>query len=183
MQNHLVLFKSAKTSDYLPLTIDRRGQSLIEVIVALGVVIILALSLVSTSLITQRASRAAKNQAQATKLVQQNIEQMRVFRDRLGFEQIPTSAVDCYILQTVNIDPANWTLATTSCTTGGENITLNKVTFTRKIAITSISPIKKSITVSVSWNDSGNTLSVETQTYLTAWCQGPIVGSSPCPSP
>ena len=158
-----------------------RGQSLIEVVVALAVVTLLAISLVSTSLVTQRASRSAKNSTQATKLVEQNIEQIRVFRDRKGFDAIPVSTTSCYILSASDPNPGNWSLSTTNCTTGGEIITLNNTSFNRKIAITLPVANKKLIEVTVTWTDSGGSQTVKSQTFLTSWSPGGILPASPSP--
>ena len=65
------------------------GQSLVEVVVSVGIAVMLAISLITTSLITQKSSRAARNNSQATKLVQQTLEQLRVYRDRYGFAALP----------------------------------------------------------------------------------------------
>src|SRR5437879_249242 len=88
------------------------GQTLIEVIVALGVAVILAVSLITTSLITQKAARSARNNTQATKLAQEYIEQIRVYRDRKGFANAFASVTEnvCLKLNTTNPTPENWTL-------------------------------------------------------------------------
>ncbi len=143
------------------------GLSLIEVVIALAVVVTLAVSLIATSLITQKSSVTARNNSQATKLVQQNIEQVRILRDRRGFNYLATiTDSSCYTLNTSIADPVNWTLD--SCSTG-EAITFNNVVFTRKIALATIAANKKSITVTVTWTDSGGTQTVNNVTYLSDW--------------
>jgi type II secretory pathway pseudopilin PulG len=159
------------------------GQSLIEVIVATAIVVGLAISLVTASLVTQRASRSAKNNTQATKLVQQNIEQMRIYRDRKGYQALSPG---CFTLDTSSPDPANWSLTvlpTCSGSTVGEPVTLESTQFRRKIAISSASDTVRSITVTVSWSDSGGDQAVSNQTFLTTWCPGAVVPGSPCPTP
>ncbi|OGD94076.1 hypothetical protein A2697_03665 [Candidatus Curtissbacteria bacterium RIFCSPHIGHO2_01_FULL_41_44] len=159
------------------------GQSLIEVIVATTLVVALAVSLVTVSLVTQRTSRSAKNNTQASKLIQQNLEQIRVYRDRKGFSAIPGSGI-CFTLDTSNSDPSNWSFNTCSGPNAtGEPITLENVEFRRKITLASTTANERSITVIVSWVDSGGNQSVSSQTFLTAWCLGVIVPGSPCPTP
>lgn len=142
----------------------RNGQSLIEVIVSLAVVIVLAISLVTTNLITQKASRSAKNNTQATKLVQENIEQLRILRDRKGFIVLGDGA--CMIMSTPNAnDPLTWGVTSTGCP---QTITLNNTVFSRSISISSTNPgFEKSMTVTVTWVDSSGTQKVENTTFLS----------------
>jgi len=65
-----------------------KGQTLIEVVVAVGVVVLLAVSLITTNLVTQKTSRSARNTTQATKLAQDYAEKIRIIRDRDGYEYI-----------------------------------------------------------------------------------------------
>lgn len=159
----------------------RGGQSLIEVVIALAVVVALAISLVTTTLITQKTSRQARNNTEASKLVQQNIEQIRVFRDRKGLTAFPADGA-CYVLVTVDPNPSNWSF-NSGVGICPEVITIDNVAFSRSIQIQTSSTNKKLITVTATWVDSGGTETVKNQTFLTNWCQGQLVGGSPCPSP
>lgn len=152
------------------------GQSLVEVVVALGVVAALAVALVTTSLVTQRTSLQAKNNTQATKLAQQTIEQMRVLRDRKGFDSLSTGS--CFTLNTTNSDPAMWTLpACSGATLNGEVVTLNNTDFRRKIAIATPSGTanQKQVIVTVEWTDSGGNQKV-TNTTILSNCVGATSG-------
>lgn len=60
----------------------KNGQSLIEVLVAVGVATLLGIALVSTAVLTQKTSRSTQNTAYATKLAQEMVEQLRIFRDQ-----------------------------------------------------------------------------------------------------
>lgn len=164
----------------------RAGQSLIEVVVSLAVVVLLAVSLVSTSIFVQKASKSAQNNTQASKLVQQNIEEIRIFRDRnpSGFDALPSSGCDKLVATDPN--PANWTLSSlSSCATpppGAEVVVLNNRTFNRWLSFASPNSNEKSITVVVSWTDSSGLQSVSNATFLSRPCTGQIGGSaSPCP--
>lgn len=144
----------------------KKGQSLIEVVIALAVVVALAISLVTASLVTQRTSRGATSNTEATKLVQENIEQVRVLRDRAGFAALTPGS--CEILDTTNADPSKWVLV--SCSdTDGEKKTLNGTDFLRKISIADPVPAapKKIVTVTVSWTDSGGIQNVSNTTELS----------------
>ena len=147
-----------------------RGQSMIEVVIGLGVVVLLAISLVTTSLITQRTSRSARNNSQATKLAQETLEQIRIYRDHKGFNAL--SEGSCYILNATDADPLNWSLnsAAPPCPVG-EAITLNSTLFNRYLIIEpdNSNANKKIITVSITWEDSAGKQNVTDQTILTKW--------------
>src|SRR3989344_6045766 len=86
----------------------KSGQSLIEVVVSAVISVILAIALISTSLIVQKTARAAKNNTQATKLAQETIEQLRVMRDRKDFAAIASG--DCQGLNAQADDPSSWNM-------------------------------------------------------------------------
>ena len=141
------------------------GQSLIEVVVSLGVIVVLAVSLISTSLITQKTARTAKNNNAATKLTQESIEKIRVFRDRQGFDVLTGGS--CLVLNSSDVDPANWILVS-GCSTG-ELVSLNNTNFERKIKIENSSSNTKLVTVTVTWNEPGGVQTVKNQTFLSKW--------------
>lgn len=146
-----------------------KGQTLIEVVVALGVVVALALSLVTTTLVTQKSSRSAKNNTQATKLVQQSIEQMRVLRDRKGFSYLNTVPPknSCLVLTSTNPDPQSWSLD--GCPGLGEIIPLDQTNFTRRIELATGTVIDKNlkVQVTVTWLESGGSQTVSNTTLLS----------------
>ncbi|MEK9147204.1 MAG: hypothetical protein AAB639_03330 [Patescibacteria group bacterium] len=149
---------------------DWQGQSLVEVVIALGVVVVLAVSLVSASLVTQRSARSAKNNTQATKLVQQTIENLRIFRDRQGFAALANNS--CWVLvNTSDTNVGNWKLAnnlTNPSADCPQSISLAEVTFTRSIAIENgANSNQKKVTVVVTWVESGGTQTVTNVTNLS----------------
>ena len=149
------------------------GQSLVEVVIALGVVVILAVSLVTTSLVTQRTSRNARNNTQATKLIQQSIENLRVLRDRKGFSALVNSSFNgCWKLVSTNSDPKLWELKNSAPDTCPEIIPLNQTDFSRRIIIENpsapLDPNKaKKITAEVTWTDIGGIQKVSNVTNLS----------------
>lgn len=147
------------------------GQSLIEVIVSVGIAVILAIALISAGLISNKTARSARDNTQATKLAEQAIEQIRVFRDRQGYGALAVGT--CYTLNTSASDPASWNLSTASCP-AGESIMLNNTVFVRMFSIADASTVtppasKRLITVTVSWNESGGTQTVTNQTIFSQW--------------
>jgi len=150
------------------------GQSLVEVVVSVGIAVMLAISLITTSLITQKSARSARNNSQATKLVQQTLEQLRVFRDRNGFSvsTFPSVlAITCFTFATPDLNvPSAWTL-TSGCSTS-QTVSLGTTIFTRKVEMINeplVTAEKRLITVTVSWDESGQTRSAKSQTFLSLW--------------
>lgn len=60
----------------------KKGQSLVEVLVAVGIAMMLGIALVSASVLTQKTSRSTQNTAYATKLAQELMEELRIYRDQ-----------------------------------------------------------------------------------------------------
>src|SRR3989344_7347794 len=161
----------------------RSGQSMIEVVVSIAVVVVLAISLITTTLITQKTASSAKNNSQATKMAQKAFEQVRIYRDRRGFSSLP--ALDgCYNLVTNNNpDPSGWSFDPINCNTGvAEKITPDNIDFYRKIQFTNVPSSEKKIIVTVTWTESASQQSVVHTSLITSWCAGQIVPGSPCPS-
>jgi len=168
---------------------NNTGQSMIEVVIDIAVVVVLAISLITTTLITQKTATSAKNNSQATKLAQQTSEQIRVFRDRNGFNLLPSDPTRCFWLNLNNgpDDPAKWEFSSAfDCSTNAnaESIKPDNVNFYRKIQIVNKSSTNKETTVTVTWTESAGTQSVVHKSLISAWCSGEIVaGPSPCPTP
>lgn len=151
-----------------------KGQSLVEVVIALGVVVVLAVSLVAASLVTQRSARSAKNNTQATKLVQQGIENLRIFRDRQGFSALAND--NCWVLiNTSDTDVGNWKLANTPSAPCPESILLAETTFRRSIKIENgANSNQKKVTVEVTWVDSSGIQKVTNVTNLSNCVTGSV---------
>lgn len=154
---------------YKELSTVKSGQSLIEVVIALGVIVALAVSLVTASLVTQKSSRSAKNNTQAAKLAQQSVEQIRVFRDRVGFSALANN--NCWVMLSTDTDPINWKLVNSGSSpsaTCPEALTLNETNFSRSIKIEAgTNALQKKVTVTVTWTDSGGLQTVTNVTYLS----------------
>lgn len=168
------------------------GQSIIEVLVAFGVIVILGIALVSAGLLTQRTSISARNNTQATKLAQGYLEQVRVIRDVMGATAFNSVASGCYtISNSGNSDPAQWGLSsgcvgTSPCNAAspynGELVQLNNVNFCRKITLANLVGLGRTVTVDVTWKEGVNDRTITANTVLAKWCEGMINGTaSPCP--
>lgn len=177
-----------------------RGQTLIEVLIAFAVTVIIGVGLISVGLATQKAAAGARNESQATKLAQEYIENLRVMRDAKGWTVFaqPITGNGQY---RINIpagsetNVANWTLASSSTTTGceeaapsvmrGDKITVDKVDFCRKITVSNYSTTTLSwnFKVEVGWKEGNNVRSSRAETVMSLWCGAVITGvtASPCP--
>lgn len=146
----------------------RLGQSLMEVVVAMGLVIIAVVALVSTTIFTQKSARSANAQVQATKLAEETIEQMRVLRDRKGYSAIVIGQ-PCYMFFAPTTDLELWKLDP-CMPPSGEIISEDNIEFTRKIETSEINSggtVKKQVKVTVSWLESGGTRKVENVTFFS----------------
>lgn len=75
---------------------NRKGQSLIEILIAISAITIVLVSLVSAATQSLSGSVSARTQALATKLAEDQMEKIRAYRDRNGLTGI-TCADKCYI--------------------------------------------------------------------------------------
>lgn len=142
----------------------KSGQSLIEVVIIMTIVVMAAIALLATSLFTQKTARSASYQVQATKLVEQSIEQLRIIRDRRGYGYFDHGSFDGFCsLDTSNPEPSSWLLI---CPGTAETIPFDKVTFTREIKVEN-QPNQKKVTVTISWPESGATKTVSNVTFFS----------------
>lgn len=124
---------------------NENGQSLIEVLVALAVMVIVILALVRVTTVSIRNATFAKNRALATKYAQEWIEETRKSRDNNSVSFFNDTNLCSRLAQSIGI-------------------------FTRQITC-SLSTDKKTMTVKVvvSWVDAQGTHKSELTTRLTKW--------------
>lgn len=159
------------------------GQSLIEVVIGMGIATLLTVALVSVTIYTQKLSKSAKNNTQAAKLVQQSIEEARTMRDRKGFGNLVNGS--CYKISKPNqSDLSTWTFSSAApCPeVANPGHPTGDPDFLRTIAIANGSNSnQKMVTVTVTWTDSSGDRTVTNTTFLSNPCSGSIGGASPCP--
>lgn len=181
--------------------LNQKGQSLIEIIIALGVVMIVTLGFTNITLTALRNSQHAKNQNQATRHTQEALEIIRVIRDLNYGVNVPTSGTvtqrwDDYVWEIgdtntrctqlggsfpVNSSSTGYFLRTfnsgAGCTREQILTGANTETFWRTIRMTARAfntnapptATEVEITVTVEWDDSKGTNSVEASTILSQW--------------
>lgn len=136
------------------------GQTLVEVMVALGVAVTIIVALVTATVSSMRNAQFAKLQAQATKLSQEALEKARAQRDQQGWATFKSGFVDVRCL------PSSGTWSSSGCT---ETDKIEGV-FLRNVNFADVSgEEKKSVTVTTSWTDANGTHQSTLATYLTKW--------------
>ncbi len=133
------------------MTKKESGQSLVEILAALGVVILVILALVVIATASIRNATFAKNQSLANKYAQEAIERARELRDRNTDKFFDTSSAayaDCIAPPPI-VSPF---LLTRTCTL--EGVPGNE---------------KMTVEVVVSWTDGKGEHQSKLTTYLTKW--------------
>ena len=139
---------------------SQRGQTLLELIISIGVVVFVMLGLVVAVTSSLRFSQANRNRSRAVKYAQEAIEITRQLRDAnlwdtfLGYTNM-TSKVWCLSKERV------WTVEDGNCTP------LDGV-YTRNVTLTWDDP-RVIVNVDVSWQDGSRVLHSRLDTYLTQW--------------
>ncbi|MGB9585896.1 MAG: prepilin-type N-terminal cleavage/methylation domain-containing protein [Anaerolineales bacterium] len=122
-----------------------QGQSLIEMLVAIAIVLVVIVALVAVTTVSIRNASFSRNQALATKYAQEGIEEARKLRDERGDSFFVANPADCNISDT----PATGFSRQRTCSFDG-----NKT---------------MTITVVVSWTDAQGIHKSELTTRLTNW--------------
>lgn len=145
---------------------DQKGQSLLEITVLLGVLLVIVTAIVTLTINGLRNSQFAKNQSQATKLAQEGLEIVRVMKTR-DCPVIASSSLswtsDSNSVWSANINSEVFrirfddTLCQLEPTTNGEIIGTNPQSqFRRRVRIlsdTGSTAPSKRVEVEVEWND------------------------------
>jgi Tfp pilus assembly protein PilX len=122
-----------------------KGQSLVEVIMALAVALLVVVALVRATVTSIRNARFAKDKALATKYAQEGIEAVRAYRDGVDWS---TFISGCSSPPGLSDPPAS---------------------FTRKINCSGSDDSKRDVTVTVSWSDASGDHESKLETSLTNW--------------
>lgn len=158
---NLKIFTSAKS---------RRGQSVVEAAVAIGIILLIVTALVGMGIGALRSATLSKNRSRAIAYSQEAMEAIRSIRDR-DYNELAGNALagccggppctpcgPCELSQT----DSRW-----ECASGSGEI-LEGI-FTRSFSINELAVGRLKITVSVGWSDSGGDHTVVLDSYLTDW--------------
>lgn len=137
-----------------------RGQTLLELIVSIGVVVFVMLGLVVAVTSSLRFSQASRYRSRAVKYAQEAIEMTRQLRD--------TNLWDTFIAY-AGVTPKVWCLSKTGVWTpeDGNCQPLDGI-FSRNVTLTWDDPLVR-VQADVSWQDGSRVLHSQLDTYLTRW--------------
>jgi len=139
-----------------------RGQSLFEMVLSLGVVMLVIAALVWAATISVRNADFAKKQVQATKYAQEGMESIRAFRDS-NWERFWSYAAGGTNYGLAGFEPSGVCPSTPN---------LGATVFTRCVKLEQEGAQGTDMvkaTVTVSWKDSNRTHKSEQVSYFTKW--------------
>ncbi|MBI5620308.1 hypothetical protein HY949_00840 [Candidatus Gottesmanbacteria bacterium] len=145
---------------YIPCMKGQSGQTLAEVVVAIGVVVLLVTGLIFGTSVTLKASQYGKARSQAVQYAQEGVEITRALRDSgwTGFLAYGGVTPLSWCLDKSGV----WTAMSGSCTPNIDAF------YTRQVTFTWADPNMKA-DVTVSWQDGNKSYSVPITTYFTQW--------------
>jgi len=149
-----------------------RGQTLIEVVLAVAVAVIVVFSLVALATLSMNYAQSALRRSEAVKLADAGMEAFRLERDTAGFgsqcleenaafttyavNQTPAGSGDCNFVNLLSKDH--------------EEITLrSNVTYSRKMVVKNDGADKKDILVTVKWVEGSSERRVTMSGVLSNW--------------
>ena len=145
-----------------------KGQSLVEVVVAFGVVIVIVTALLSSTLVSIKAARIGKMRTQAIKYAQEGIELARSLRDTNEwtiFQAYAGGVPEGYTLTYCVDRMLSWPVSSGACSVPNidtiytRNVTLTWDDINAQMAVKS----------SVTWLEGSITKTSEFTTTLTEW--------------
>lgn len=139
----------------------KEGQSLFEVIVAIGISALILVGIVSLASGSVRNSSFSRNNAQATKYAQEGVEWLRGQRDA-GWDNLATHSSVAGTTTCLGASPPAW---------GGSCTVSTDTKFTRNVVLTTDAGNSNIINalVTVSWSDSQGNHSVHSNNKFTNW--------------
>ncbi|MBI3342611.1 hypothetical protein HY032_00445 [Candidatus Gottesmanbacteria bacterium] len=136
------------------------GQTLAEVVVAIGVVVLLVTGLVVGTSVSLKASQYGKARSQAVQYAQEAVEVSRKLRDSgwINFSAYGDVTPKPWCLDKAGV----WTAMSGACSTNIDSY------YTRQVTFTWDDPRMKTDVV-VSWTDGNKSYTVPISTYFTQW--------------
>lgn len=151
---------------------NRKGQTIVEVIIAIGLVTVVLLSLVSALTLALRNNQFAKDQVLAQNRSRETLEWWRSLRDQLGWDAFYTmvdedSSPFTYCLTSLpgNLQDA-LALENDAC---GLTDVIPSTRFTRELEVAIISPDQIDVVVTISWIDGSKEHQSQSKLSLKKW--------------
>lgn len=139
-----------------------RGQSIVEVIIALAVMVLVLVALVRATIVAVRNANFAKNQAQATQYSEELLEWLRSERDTDWDNFVSyagSGSATSYCFQSLSWPSSG------SCSPGQEIAGI----FLRQGSLNETAADRVEIVIAVTWQDSSGTHQSTLTSYLTNW--------------
>lgn len=130
-----------------------KGQSLVEVVIAVGAMSVLLVALLSLMSLSLRNSRLAKDRARAVALASEGVELMRAYRDYNWNQFLNLADGSNYDL------PANWVVEDGLSAVCGSDRCVRLVLAGGQVEVS----------VAVSWVEGSQTFSTNQVTQLSLW--------------
>lgn len=135
---------------------DEAGQSIIEAVVAVSVVVLIIITLVSAVTVSVKNATFAKNKSLATKYVNQGLEAVRSIRDSNWQNLLDASGK----VNGLSFDGSQWIFSGSSDTPA--------TSFTRTVTVSG-NETEVIVEVKVSWIQGTKTFSSSATTNFTRW--------------
>lgn len=131
-----------------------KGQSLVEVVIAVGAMSVLLVALLSLMSLSLRNSRLAKDRARAVALASEGVELMRAYRDYNWNQFLNLADGSNYDL------PDNWVVE--------DGLSADCVSSERCVRL-DLAGGQVEVSVTVSWREGSQTFSTNQVTQLALW--------------
>lgn len=139
-------------------THTQQGQSLVEIIVAVGVVILLVMGIVVATTTSLRSGQRGKDKSLAVKYAQEGIELVRDLRNQGWIDFQSRDGLWCLAKD------GTWTKSLGTCDANIDNLYTRGVTFGWDAGNS-----RMNVVVVVSWSDGDIPRDVKLETFLTQW--------------
>lgn len=143
---------------------DNTGQSLVEVVVAVGAMSLLLVALLALVVLSIKNSRMAKDRTQAVALAQGGVELMRAYRDFSWIEFSGVARFDEYGL------PEDWTVET-GLSSNCDDVDLISDFYRRCVRAQMITPEVAEVAVRVAWQEGSQWYETIQTTRLSVWAR------------
>ncbi len=146
----------------------QQGQSLVEMVVVIGVVVVLAVGIIAGTTAVLGSAQDTQVRSTATKYAAEGIELARQLRDDSWNKFAEMGAVETGYCVGEN---AEFVATSTTCSAQNIGDLYIRMVTLRLIPESPTNPVEKmSVRVDVSWGETGTSgNSVELETYLTQW--------------
>ena len=149
---------------------NNRGQTLIEVVLAVAIAVIVIYALVALATLSMTYAQSALRRSEATKLANAGMEAFRLERDIQGFSSdclSPSTASDTYIIKSPPGGALCYFLERLFA--DYEDIFVRNVTYRRIMKVEDAGTNIKNVKVTVNWTEGSSERSVTMTGILTNW--------------